>query len=613
MPFAENDDFVGRRDAIKSLTRLLPAKKSGRVALVGIGGVGKTQVALKISYWMKQNRLETSVFWMPAFSMASYEQTCTNLAKKLNLSCGQDDDVKELIQRHLSSETAGHWLLILDNADSEDVLYDGENSRGIAGYLPRNKYGQMLVTTRSRKVAVDTAKKNVILLKEMEPNEAKDLFQSSLISTSLIQDDVAIDNLLRILTYLPLAIAQAAAYLNIHELPIAEYLRLCRHSQQDMMELMQKGYHDDTLYDKSQSAVATTWLVSFQQIQKSNAASARLLFFLTWIEPQAIPRSILPDVGSEQEKTQALGTLQGYGFLSSRQDRGVFDMHGLVHMAMRLWACDQDTDGSMKKEVLVRLAEVFPLDEWENREVWRAYMPHALHAYWSYQEYEPRVASELGFWIGRCLYVDGQVKEAVTLLERVVKIHETILAEDHPSRLASQHALAGAYRANGQVKEAVTLLERVVKIRETILAEDHPSRLASQHVLAGTYRANGQVKEAVTILERVVKIRETILAEDHPSRLASQHELAGAYRANGQVKEAVTILERVVKIEETTLAEDHPDRLASQHALAIVFWNSGQAKEAVELLEHVVTIQKETLAENHPRRLVSEALFDEMK
>ena len=69
----------------------------------------------------------------------------------------------------------------------------------------------------------------------------------------------------------------------------------------------------------------------------------------------------------------------------------------------------------------------------------------------------------------------GKIKEAVSLLEQVVKIGEQTLAEDHPDRLASQHALARAYRANRQVREAVSLLEQVVKIQEQTLAEGHPS------------------------------------------------------------------------------------------------------------------------------------------
>src|SRR5436305_2041661 len=71
----------------------------------------------------------------------------------------------------------------------------------------------------------------------------------------------------------------------------------------------------------------------------------------------------------------------------------------------------------------------------------------------------------------------GKARESVQQLELVVKIEEQSLAEDHPDRLASQHALAGAYLANGQVKQAVGLLERVVRIREQSLAEDHPDRL----------------------------------------------------------------------------------------------------------------------------------------
>lgn len=164
----------------------------------------------------------------------------------------------------------------------------------------------------------------------------------------------------------------------------------------------------------------------------------------------------------------------------------------------------------------------------------------------------------------------GKHKKAVALLEQVIAIHKTTLAETHPDRLSSQHKLASAYRANGQITEAIKLLEQVVKIKGRMLAETHPSRLASQHALALAYRANGQVTEAVKLLEQVVEIKGRMLAETHPDWLASQHELALAYKANGQVTEAVKLLEQVVAIQETTLAETHPDRLVSQRALAYI-------------------------------------------
>ena len=144
----------------------------------------------------------------------------------------------------------------------------------------------------------------------------------------------------------------------------------------------------------------------------------------------------------------------------------------------------------------------------------------------------------------------------------------------------SQHTLASAYPANGQVKDAVRLLEQVVAIKERVMAEDHPSRLASQAVLASAYQANGQVKDAVRLLEQVVAIEGRVLAEDHLERLASQHNLARAYQANGQVKDAVRLLEQVVAIHKRVLAEDHPDRLTSQRSLA-------RAYEAYRQLERV--------------------------
>jgi tetratricopeptide (TPR) repeat protein len=204
----------------------------------------------------------------------------------------------------------------------------------------------------------------------------------------------------------------------------------------------------------------------------------------------------------------------------------------------------------------------------------------------------------------------GHAREAVKLLEHVVKIHkaEATLDERHLSQLASQHALATAYQANGQTREAVELLEHVVKICETMLDECHLSRLASQHALAGAYRANGQIREAVKLLEHVVKIykTKTTLGERHLFQLASQHELACAYQANGQTREAVALLQHVVKVQEDTLDERHPSQLASQHALATAYQANEQTKEAVELLEHVVKIKEDTLDKHHPSQLASQ-------
>ena len=605
IPFARNLRFVGRSETLVKLQQMLFTQKTCRTAaVVGLGGVGKTQVALQLAYWAKKHRPEYSIFWVSALSGATFEQAYTEMARMLRLwNVGADEDPKEPVRRYLSSEAAGPWLLVVDNADHMDTVFGSPGRQGgLNKYLPESENGVVLFTTRSREVAQSAAGRDVVKLLEMDPAEAADYLEKS-----LIRSDVAgATELLKELAYLPLAITQAAAYLNTTEAAIAEYLRLLRGADQEAASLMSREFHDNTRYEGSQNAVATTWLVSFDQIRKSDVAAADLLAFLSCIEPKAIPQSMLPRPELEEQMVHAIGTLCGYAFLTRRGDSKVFDMHSLVHLATRIWVRREGRVATTSESAIRRVAAVFPDDNHANRRLWREYLPHAFRVLRHGSEADVEEKYNLCYWVGRCLRVDGRIREAVGYLEEAWQWMKNHFAEDHPDRLASQHTLAIAYRANGQVPAAVALLEQVVAIREKTLAEDHPSRLASQHALASAYEANGQVPAAVTLLEQVVAIRKKTLAEDHPSRLASQHELAIAYTANGQVPAAVALLEQVVAIQERVLAEDHPSRLASQHALAIAYGANGQVPAAVALLEQVVAIRKKTLAEDHPDRLASQ-------
>jgi tetratricopeptide (TPR) repeat protein len=653
IPFLPNRSFVGRKSELDVLTqRLIAERTCYKMSVVGLGGTGKTQVALQFAYMVKERWPDISIFWMPALSIESFEQACAEVMRQLGTpeAGSGEDDAKEQFQRHLGTARAGKWLLIVDNADDADIVLSSARSKGIVDYLPRSEEGVTLFTTRTLEVAGELTGSDVLELGAMDRQDATTFLTKSLIKKELPSDSVATTDLLNELMCLPLAIAQAAAYLNRNSISIREYLRLLRNTELDLVELMSREFRDDTRYQGTANAVATTWVVSFSQIRARDKVAVNLLSFMSCIEWKAIPRSILPSVQSEVQMTDAIGTLCAYSFLTRRGNEEEYDIHRLVHLATRIWVRQYgDTRGVAEKGIR-HVAGIFPSDAHANRTKWRAYLPHALRLLEDKQEFPAEGRSELCLLVGRCLRVDGrvreavrlleesceerktldkgdskrllsehvlamayqangQVKEAVGLLERVVAIEAEVLAEDHPNRLASQHELAAAYQANGQVKEAVGLLERVVAIQAEVLAEDHPFRLASQHELAGAYQANGQVKEAVGLLERVVAIQAEVLAEDHPSRLASQHELARAYRANGQVKEAVGLLERVVAIQAEVLAEDHPSRLASQHELARAYYANGSIGQAVELLEYVVGMKQRVYRSDHPSRLVSESVL----
>lgn len=199
---------MGRSAELKTLIQsLLVNKECQKMAIVGLGGVGKTQVALEFAYTVKETRPDYSVFWLPALSMESFEQACAEIARTLGLAQAAEDkeDVKELVKRHLSADTAGRWLLIVDNADDMEILFGSEQVRGIVDYLPYSEEGLLAFTTRTQEAAVALAGKDVIELEQMSEEEAVDLLKS-LIRKDLQSDDSTAVELLDELTYLPLAL-----------------------------------------------------------------------------------------------------------------------------------------------------------------------------------------------------------------------------------------------------------------------------------------------------------------------------------------------------------------------------------------------------------------------
>jgi tetratricopeptide (TPR) repeat protein len=337
----------------------------------------------------------------------------------------------------------------------------------------------------------------------MHPEEATDLLKKSLIDEDELDDSENMAQLLDALTYLPLAIAQAAAYMNVYETPIVEYIRIFKDADADnIIELLKEGFDDEVHYDNSQGAVATTWIVSFDRIRRSVPAAADLLSFMACIEPRSIPRSILPKLKTEQQMTQAIGTLTGHGFLSRREGEATFDMHSLVHLATRIWNRNEGREGEVRQTTLARVTEVFPTDDWRNRDLWRQYLPHALRLLETAGCMENEGGRELGLLVGQCLLVDGRTTEAVSTLEHVVQIRERILAEDHTDRLASEHELARAYLDDGQTKKAIEMLEHVVAVEAGILAGDDPSRHLSQDLLQHCYEKLGEAGAVESLRHR---------------------------------------------------------------------------------------------------------------
>jgi hypothetical protein len=180
-----------------------------------------------LAYRIRERFKNCSIFWIPASDIESLHQAYAYIAQRLNIPGWDDEkaDVKELVQLYLSKESVGQWLLVFDITDEAILETTGSfQAVSLIKYLPVSSQGAIVFTTTDRKTAATLALQNIVELPNMEQNIAQRMLEMCLISPTN-KPEVA-DLLLKELAYLPLAIVQAAAYININKITLRKYLLL---------------------------------------------------------------------------------------------------------------------------------------------------------------------------------------------------------------------------------------------------------------------------------------------------------------------------------------------------------------------------------------------------
>ncbi|KAL3468658.1 hypothetical protein BJX99DRAFT_266009 [Aspergillus californicus] len=177
-------------------------------------------------------------------------------------------EVKERLQAYFS-QTDKKWILILDNADEMDMWIRGKPAiPPLKNIIPRSENGHVLFTSRNRQLALKLAASNVVSVPDVDQKTGKEIFRKLLMRKDLLKDNSVTNTLLEQLSFLPLAISQAAAYINQTDISLARYMSLLGEQEGSTMELLGEEFEDDGRYAEIQNPVATTWLVSFLQIQQ---------------------------------------------------------------------------------------------------------------------------------------------------------------------------------------------------------------------------------------------------------------------------------------------------------------------------------------------------------
>ncbi|KFY86469.1 hypothetical protein V500_07615 [Pseudogymnoascus sp. VKM F-4518 (FW-2643)] len=366
VPFQRDSAFVGRKDILTEIgekLELAAPRDHCRVALVGLGGIGKSQIVIEYAYKLRESAPQTWVFWVHASNAARFKEAYTNIATKIELP-GWDDpkaDILRLVYNWLCDERNGRWLIILDNADDDRVFSTSADSDSIAhgseapreaapleSFLPQSSNGWILVTLRDLVAAVNLigTRRNVIRVEPMAEEEALMLLDNRVSVGKAFEDDAKL--LIRTLEYIPLAITHAAAYLAVRAqtITVSTYLELFRESEENQAHLLISREPRDKRRDGSVSdAVITTWQISFEQIRKTKPEAAELLSLMAMFDRQGIPESILHNGRGRLQFEDAVAPLTSFSLIKAQgmkqpeQQVGehLFEMHDLVQLATRKW------------------------------------------------------------------------------------------------------------------------------------------------------------------------------------------------------------------------------------------------------------------------------------
>ncbi|KAI9701793.1 MAG: hypothetical protein M1836_001137 [Candelina mexicana] len=669
VPYPNNPDFVGREDIFEKLQNGLfkdENESSGfhsRAALHGLGGVGKSQIAIKFAYWVRRNCPGISVFWIHASDASRFQQGFAHIATTCEIPGAKDpnSDVTMLVKTWLQNPTHGRWLMIIDNADDNEMFFGPSEGRRqhasskesttakLASYLPVCPHGTILVTTRFKHVGVNlTSGRLVIGVTEMNKAEATAMMRKRLGEQYCTDDDL--NTLSEHLEGLPLALAQAASYIQKNTITVDKYIKLLQGNDKKTIALLSEPFEDAGRDSSVPNAVAESWILTFRQIKGKYPKAAGLLSLMTFFDRQEIPQSLLvqtpktkigsktqrdprdgleadggivpegnrashddrapedsSDSEAEFELGKQLGVLKAYSLISSGKGGHTFDLHRLIQMVMRKWLRLQHESDTWARTALTQVLHHYPLVVYKNWSTCASYLPHSLAVLrYTKCSREERLA-RAGLLYNTAIYLSeqGQSKQAEGMAQESLDIFADIAGQYHEHTLNSMHLLCLIYQNLGWLGKAEDLGVRVLEAGMRVLGPEHRDILISMGTLALIYRRQGRHDKAEALDVQVLETGKRVLGLEHPVTLTSMSNLALNYRDQGRYDEAEALHLQVLKVQKRVQELEHPDTLTSMNNLALNYRDQGRYDEAEALHLQVLKVQKRVQELEHPDTLTS--------
>jgi tetratricopeptide (TPR) repeat protein len=585
-----NRIFVGREQDFRMLVKQL---KQGKVSVIiaGIGGIGKTQLAVELAYRYGQY-FAGGVYWV---SFADLNAIPSEIAE-CGIAMGLYDESYKLSQAEQVQLTRKAWdsplprLLIFDNCD-EQAQVDAEKL--LLDYLPKAQSGsRVLVTSRrghwSRKVAQHT-------LESLSRDQSIMLLQEY---CDWLNDAEA-GAIAHELGDLPLALHLAGAFLDEYQgerfAQPANYLK-------DIQA--QRAKHPSL--NQSEQSIIASFELSFQRLDQQRdalalAALARAACFAPGeLFPRALLSTSLQNDNEELAVANAIQRLIKLGLLERNGEN--LRLHRLLASYIQTEIADSQAQVDVED---VLIDEGYRLVDGSHIIELRAILGHLRYAQQQAQEHQDITNIKLLDIVACSEYRAANYAQAQTLLEQAWQLCQQILEPENALNARILNDLGISLEVQGQYKQAEPLYEQALRIREQALGAEHPDTAISVGNLAGLYRSQGRYGEAEPLFERALRIYETALGTEHPHTATSLNNLAGLYQAQGRYGEAEPLYLRALRIYETALGAEHPDTAISVGNLAALYKVQGRYGEAEPLLVRALRINEQALGAEHPTTAVA--------
>ncbi|KAL2675661.1 hypothetical protein Neosp_011851 [[Neocosmospora] mangrovei] len=644
LAYERNENFIPRPDINSKLNRLLPSNSDEfhSAALWGLGGSGKTQIALQYAY-NRCRDADCSVFWVHADTEATLMQDYKTIARVLGLGIRlEGSELLEAVRRGIESQN--QWVLVVDNADDLVLFGVGQASGKQQGAqldsIPKGPNGTVLWTSRDQRVDGSlVGPQRGLQVAKMTAKESRKLLEKWRRQATPSEEIQEVELLLEELQWLPLAISQAGAYLYRTGIPISEYLSQLKR-ETGRWRVLGENEFDRHRRSDAQNSVLRTWAISIRRLKQDSQTAYRILHVLAFVDNQNIPMELLAAAANYREETQAaeprqrertlkrvvrrlkdfslrssspspeeqvkkedpddpdeLGRavrrLKDFSFMTEHRGEGnkqTFEMHKLVQDAARYGLRTQQPPGRDERyfaKVALHIVDgAYPQEKLHNKETQgdcERYLAHALRVCdWAEIHGIEKKTYYLQYRICSFLHSRGRRKEHRSASETLLRLAQKAFGKKDRKSIHAMVNLGWAFHRLGQLQVVEECANKAIKLAQEALGDKDALTLQCRRLLAITHRDQGLFEQAKQLLTEILDDARQFLDENDDTVLSCTDDLALTLIRLKEFDGADELLPRLLKFHQDTNGQSHPDTLRALSHLSDLHYFQGRYDDAVK-------------------------------